>query len=203
MTGSAQKSDPFVLIDSEIVYENPWIRVEHQSVIRPDGKDGVYGIVHFANRAVAIMPIEDNGDVWLVGQWRRPTKSWSWEIPEGGVPHHEDLEVGAKRELREETGLQADHLLRVLDFDISNSVSDEVGTSFIAYGLTQGLCAPEGTEVIEVRRVHFTVLMAEIEAGLIRDSLTLATALRAHQLAVAGRLPAQLCQAMLTAHKGD
>jgi ADP-ribose pyrophosphatase len=195
-------SDPFTIIASKIAYENAWIKVEHQEIIRPDGAPGVYGIVHFANRAVAVLPLEANGDVWLVGQWRRPLNAWSWEIPEGGVPFDEDLEAGARRELEEEAGLIAGTFLKVLEFDTSNCVTDEVGTSYIAYDLTQGTLAPDPTEVLSLRRVHFTDLLAEIDQGLIRDGPTLATVLRAHQLALTNRLPARLCDAMLKRETG-
>jgi ADP-ribose pyrophosphatase len=202
LTKAETLSDPFTIIASKIAYENAWIKVEHQEVIRPDGAPGVYGIVHFANRAVAVLPLEANGDVWLVGQWRRPLNAWSWEIPEGGVPFDEDLEAGARRELEEEAGLLAGTFLKVLEFDTSNCVTDEVGTSYIAYDVTQGTLAPDPTEVLSLRRVHFTDLLAEIDQGLIRDGPTLATVLRAHQLALTNRLPARLCDAMLKRETG-
>jgi 8-oxo-dGTP pyrophosphatase MutT (NUDIX family) len=195
-------SDPFELVSSATVYQNPWIEVEHQEVIRPDGNLGIYGIVHFKNRAVAILPIEANGDVWLIGQWRRPTDSWSWEIPEGGVPYDEDLEIGARRELEEEAGVTAGSLIKVLEFDVSNSICDEVGYSYIAYDLSLGQCAPDPTEILSLRRLHFTELLVEIDMGLIRDALTLVTVMRVHQLACMGKLPATLCEAMLVKKSG-
>jgi ADP-ribose pyrophosphatase len=194
---SPDQTDPFTTVSSTTAYENAWIRVEHQEVIRPDGNPGIYGIVRFANHAVAILPIEDNGDVWLVGQWRRPLGAWSWEIPEGGVPYGEELEVGARRELEEEAGLIAGAMMKVLDFATSNCVCDELGTSFIAYNLTKGTCAPDPTEVLSLRRVHFTQLLVEIDEGKICDGPTLVTVLRAHQMALTNRLPQALCKAML------
>jgi ADP-ribose pyrophosphatase len=196
-------SDPFELVSSATIYQNPWIKVEHQDVIRPDGNPGIYGIVRFKNRAVAILPIEANGDVWLIGQWRRPLNRWSWEIPEGGVPFDEDLETGARRELEEEAGVTAGTLIKVLEFDLSNSISDEVGYSYIAYDLSPGQCAPDPTEVLSLRRLHFTELLVEIDKGLIRDAPTLVTVMRSHQLAIAGQLPAKLCAAMLVKQVGE
>jgi ADP-ribose pyrophosphatase len=190
-------ADPFTIQSSHIAYENAWIKVEHQDVIRPDGKPGVYGIVRFSNRAVAVLPIEANGDVWLVGQYRRPLDRWSWEIPEGGVPFHEDMEAGARRELEEEAGLVAGTMAKVLEFDASNCISDETGVAFLAYDLTRGTMAPDPTEVLSLRRLHFTDLLLEIDDGVIRDGPTLATVLRAHQLALTNKLPTQLCAAML------
>jgi ADP-ribose pyrophosphatase len=194
--------DPFTVVRSTIAYENPWMKVEHQDVIRPDGNPGIYGIVRFKNRAVAVLPIENNGDVWLVGQWRKPLDRWSWEVPEGGVPFDEDLEAGARRELEEEAGLVAGAFVKIIEFDVSNSICDEVGVGYIAYDLSYGIMAPDPTEVLAVRRIHFTHLLQEIDQGLIRDAPTLVTVLRAHQLALTNRLPEALCRAMLTNPEG-
>lgn len=191
------EEDKFTVLHSHVAYQNPWIKVEHQDVLRPDGSSGVYGLVHFANRAVAILPLEENGDVWLVGQWRRPTNMWSWEIPEGGVPHGEELEAGAHRELEEEVGLCAHELLEIVHFHTSNSVCDEVGTGYLALGLSAGTMAPEPTEILKIRRLHFTKLVEEIEQGLIVDAPTLLTVSRAHVMALTGALPKTLCLAML------
>ena len=71
------------------VYENPWIAVREDQVLRPDGQPGIYGVVHFKNRAVGVLPVDDDGRVWLVGQHRYPLDAYSWEIPEGGGPEAE------------------------------------------------------------------------------------------------------------------
>jgi ADP-ribose pyrophosphatase len=191
------QSDPFTTLSTQTTYENPWIRVEHQEVLRPDGQPGVYGIVHFTNRAIAVLPIEENGDTYLIGQWRRPLERWSWEIPEGGVPFEEDIEVGARRELEEEAGLIAGTMVKIAEFDVSNCVCDEVGVGFLAYELSQGIMSPDPTEVLSIRRIHFTHVLDEIDQGIIRDAPTLVTVLRAHQLAITGKLPQSLSQAML------
>ena len=66
------------------VYENEWIRVDHHEVLSPAGSPGVYGTVHFKNFATGVVPIDDTGNVILVGQYRFPLGAYSWEIPEGG-----------------------------------------------------------------------------------------------------------------------
>ena len=57
-------------LDRRVVYENPWIRVEHDDVINPSGGDGIYGVVRFQNIAIAILPLDDRMHTWLVGQHR-------------------------------------------------------------------------------------------------------------------------------------
>jgi 8-oxo-dGTP pyrophosphatase MutT (NUDIX family) len=197
------EADPFQTLASQIAYQNPWITVEHQDVLRPDGKPGIYGIVRFANRAVGVLPIDEAGYVWMVGQYRRPVEAWSWEMPEGGVPHEEDLEAGALRELEEEVGIKAETLIKVLDMDLSNSVSDETAICFVAYGLSRGNLAPEGTEVLTIKQLHFTQLLAEVEAGKIRDALTVATVYRTYHLAQTNQLPDALTKMMLAHPDGE
>jgi ADP-ribose pyrophosphatase len=189
--------DPFQTHASRTAYENPWLAVEHRDVTRPDGKPGIYGIVRYANLAVGVIPVFPNGTIPLVGQWRVPHEAWSWEIPEGGVPFDEDPQAGAARELAEEAGLAAANWLHILDFDISNSVTDEKAVLYLAWGLSPVPMAPDGTEVLEQKTVHFLDLLDGVDRGAVRDSLTVAAVLRVHQLALAGRLEPALCQALL------
>ncbi|MCA3696901.1 NUDIX hydrolase [Aquidulcibacter sp.] len=197
------ETDPFQILSSHIAYQNPWITVEHQDVLRPDGRPGIYGIVRFANRAVGVLPIDETGYVWMVGQFRRPVEAWSWEMPEGGVPYEEEIEAGARRELEEEVGVRAETLVKVLEMDLSNSVCDETATCFVAYGLSRGNLDPDATEVLTIKQLHFTQLLAEVEAGKIRDALTVATVYRTYHLAQTNQLPAALTQKMLAHPDGE
>lgn len=171
-------NNPWRTIGSRKVYENPWISVREDDVVRPDGSPGIYGVVHFKNRAVGVLPVEADGSIWLVGQWRYPLNQYSWEIPEGGGPEGEDLEATALRELREETGLIAGRLERIATAHLSNSVSDEFGVVFRATELVQASSEPEGTERLEVRRVLFVEALAMLERGEITDSLSVIALLR-------------------------
>jgi ADP-ribose pyrophosphatase len=166
------ESNPWTTLSSEVAYENAWIRVDHREVIRPDGKLGVYGVVHFRNRASAIVPIAANGDTWLVGQYRYTTNSYSWEVPEGGVPFDEDLIEGSRRELREETGIEAQTMQQLARCFLSNSVSDEEAFVFVATDLIEGAAEPEGTEQLVVKRVPFTEAVAMVESGAISDGFS-------------------------------
>jgi 8-oxo-dGTP pyrophosphatase MutT (NUDIX family) len=157
-----------------VVYANPWIEVAHDEVDRPDGSPGIYGVVHFRTAAVGIVTVDDAGRLLLVGQHRYTLDEYSWEIPEGGVGPGETLEAGARRELREETGFEADEWRRLCRITVSNSVTDERGAIFVATGLHPGAADPDETEQLRLRWASLDQVLAEIDAGEIHDVMTIA-----------------------------
>src|SRR5690606_25745007 len=128
---------PWNTLNITSVYENPWIRLEHHEVLNPAGKEGIYGKVHFKNRAMAIIPVDEHGNTWLVGQYRYTLDEYTWEVPMGGGPMGQDLLDSAKRELKEETGLSAGKWTEIMKIHTSNSVTDELGIVYLAEDLTQ------------------------------------------------------------------
>ncbi|MEL6113075.1 MAG: NUDIX hydrolase [Pseudomonadota bacterium] len=180
---------PWTVQNTETRYDNPWIRVEHSEVTHPDGTPGIYGVIRFANLAIGVLPIDEDGHVWLVGQHRFPADTYSWELPEGGSPRGEDPLAGAKRELQEETGYTANDWHELSRFTISNSVTDEAAVCFIAAGLTPGQSAPDASEDLTVKRVSFHTLHEDVLNGSITDSLTIIMTLMAVQKALRGDLP--------------
>ena len=171
-------SNPWTTLTEKIMYENPWIRVEEHEVINPAGNPGIYGKIHFKNIAVAVLPLDEQGYTWLVGQYRYPLDRYEWEIPEGGCKEGESTLAAAQRELAEETGLLASRYENILEMQLSNSVSDEVSVSYLATGLTEGKAYPEEDERIEIRRVHFDEALEMVRRGEIRDALSVATILK-------------------------
>src|SRR5215203_4430537 len=140
-----ETENPWLTLGSRRVYENSWISVREDSVVRPDGEPGIYGVVHYKNTAVGVLPVE-NEHVYLVGQYRYPLERYSWEIPEGGCPEGEEPFEAARRELREETGFEAGNWRRLGEAFLSNSVADEYAVWFLATDLVPGEPQNEGTE---------------------------------------------------------
>lgn len=178
-------------------YESDWLAVDDHDVINPAGKPGFYGVVRVRRMAVGVLPIEADGRVHLVGQWRFPLARYSWEMPEGGAEPGEAPAECARRELAEETGLIAGRLEEILRLDLSNSLTDEGGVLFLATDLRQGAAAPEETEVLRRLTAPFSEVLTRATAGAITDALTVAAVLRAHHMAVTGALPGALARAML------
>lgn len=159
---------------TRVAYENPWIRVEHRDVITPGGAPGIYGVVGFKNKAMGVVPIDEEGNVYLVGQYRYTLDEYSWEIPEGGCPLGQDLLEAAQRELKEETGLTALDWQFVGRIHTSNSVTDEEGFIYLAQGLTPGESDPEETEELAVRKLPLREAVDMVMRGEITDSVTIA-----------------------------
>jgi len=166
----------------DTVYENPWIRVEHRDVITPAGGPGIYGVVGFKNKAIGIVPIDRDGFIYLVGQYRYTVGEYSWEIPEGGGPMSEDPLAAAQRELREETGFEAAKWQRIGRIHTSNSVTDEEGFIFLAEDLTPGVACPEETEALKVRKIHLKEAVNLVMRSEITDSISMCAILMTARL---------------------
>ncbi|MCP9235461.1 NUDIX hydrolase [Lewinella sp. JB7] len=167
------EANPWTTKSSTVAYENPWIRVEHHEVVNPAGNDGIYGLIKYKNHAIGIVPVDDHGNTYLVGQYRYALGTYSWEIPEGGCPVGTDPLATAKRELKEETGLVAEEWTQVMEFHLSNSVTDEWGVAYLARGLTQQDSEPEDTEQLKLRKLPLSEAIAMTLDGRIKDALSI------------------------------
>jgi 8-oxo-dGTP pyrophosphatase MutT (NUDIX family) len=172
------RKNPWTILSEKGIYENKWIRLTEYNVLNPGGGKGIYGKVHFKNRAIGVVVLDELLNTYLVGQYRFTLDMYTWEIPEGGGSFEEDPLVAAQRELLEETGIVADRWEKILDFHLSNSVCDECGQVFLATGLHYNNPEPEETEQLEIRKMPFEEAYQMVVKGEITDSLAVAGILR-------------------------
>jgi 8-oxo-dGTP pyrophosphatase MutT (NUDIX family) len=167
--------NPWTTLSNHEVYANNWISVEDHQVINPAGNKGIYGKVHFKNKAIGIVALDAHGNTWLVGQYRYVLNAYSWEIPEGGGPFDKPPLESAQRELREETGITAKKWQPILRLHTSNSVTDEEAFIFLAEELTFGENELEETEAdLVVKKLPFKEALEMVLDGTITDSLSVA-----------------------------
>jgi len=164
--------NPWKIMSTKTVYDNPWIEVEHHEVVTPSGTDGIYGKVKFKNLAIGIIPIDDQINTWLVGQYRYPLDEYSWEIPMGGGPLGIDPLESAKRELKEETGISARDWTLLMKIHTSNCVTDEVGHIYVAKELTYGETDFDDTEDIQIKKLKLKDAIDMVLNGEITDSVS-------------------------------
>lgn len=174
--------NPWKTVSSSEVYDNPWVNIRHEEVIKPNGEAGIYGVAHFKTHAVAIVPLDANGYLWLVGQYRYPLNEYSWEIPMGGGAFDVEILESARRELKEETGIIAQEWTYLGRLHTSNSVTDEVGYMYLAENLEYGESEPDDTEILSVKKVTLTEAVRMVMDSEITDSLSIAAILKVARL---------------------
>ena len=179
--------NPWTARSSRVVYENPWMTVREDDVVRPDGNEGIYGVIT-TRVATGVVALDDHDRVVLVGQWRYPLERYSWEIVEGGTDPGESPADAVARELREEAGLVADHWEPLGGpVHLSNCLSAEEARLYLATGLTEVGADPDGTEQLQRRWVDLDAAVALVDEGTITDAMSVIALLRLARRRSAGR----------------
>lgn len=174
--------NPWQTLSTALKYENPWISVREDQVLNPRGGPGIYGVVSMRNKAIGIVPLDEQGNTWLVGQYRYTLNEYSWEIPMGGGVIGVAPVESAQRELREETGLLAARWTHLARLHTSNSVTDEEGFVFLAQGLTQTAWEPEETEDLRLWKLPLAQAVDLVMKDMITDAISVAGLLKAERI---------------------
>lgn len=183
-----QEDNPWKTISTEVAYESAWIRVQKHQVLNPANNPAVYSTVEFKNKAIGVLPLDEQLNTWIVGQFRFPTNCYSWEIPEGGGNPAVPYEDSAARELLEETGIKAGKFTEIMRMHLSNSASDEEAIVFVAQNLSFHDAEPEETEVLQLKKLPFETLFKMVHEGEITDAITIAAVYKTKTLLDTGLL---------------
>ena len=165
--------DPYTVLDRRFVYDSPWIRVREDRFQHRRGAVGRYAVCGFRRTACGVLALDDQDHVILVGQWRYPLETYSWELPEGGGNDTESPFEAIRRELAEEAGLSAQVWEPLCFFHPSNSSTDEETFLFLATGLAPfDGHHPEDDEELLLHWEPFQNCLRRVLSGEITDSLT-------------------------------
>jgi len=166
------KPNSWKLQSSKKIFENPWLSLYQDDVINPGGGLSHYGKINFKTLAIGIIPLDEDNNTWLVGQYRYVPDCYSWEIPMGGGALDVDPLVSAKRELKEETGLIATDWQELMKLHTSNSVTDERGLVYVARELAQGETEFEETEDLVIHKLPLDEAIDRVLSGEITDAVS-------------------------------
>jgi ADP-ribose pyrophosphatase YjhB (NUDIX family) len=163
-------------IGSQVVYQNPYFSVREDTVIRPDGKPGMYAVVE-KSPSVFVVALTEANEVYLIGQYRYTTQRYSWELPAGGTDGENALQA-AQRELQEETGLVSDNWEEAGSYNPLNGSVNTTAYVYVARNVKQTMSHQQeeegitSTVALPVRRVFEMILSGEISDGETIASLT-------------------------------
>jgi ADP-ribose pyrophosphatase len=162
--------NPWKTIKSRVAYQNPWMSVRHDDVIRPDGKKGIYGVV-VKRDFVLIIPVYQK-KLYLVNIFRYPVQAESWEFPEGDWEPNETHRAGARRELLEETGFKPGKFIHLANLWLAVGFCNQ---GFNVYLAEECRRVSGFTDTDITRMKGFTLAQIEkmIQQGKIKDSPTI------------------------------
>ena len=164
----------FKTLSSKSVYKNKWMEVFEDEVEYPNGTKGIYGYVKRSDGA-GIAVVNQNNEILLIKQYRYPIKAYEWNIPGGGIDG-DDPEVAARREVKEETGVEVTHLEKLIESYPLSSLSTEKGYVYLArvenVELVQEDVSDSDEMVIEKRFIPIKEALRMVDAGEITDADT-------------------------------
>ena len=166
-------------VDSARVFDGIILHIDHMTYELPNGQLARRECARHIG-ASAVIPVDDQGNVWLVRQFRACIDQALLEIPAGKLDYvGEDRLEAAQRELREETGLRARSWTHLTDIFTTPGFSDEKISLYLARDLEAGASHPDEDEFLNLVKLPLDEVVARIMRGEITDSKTICATLMA------------------------
>ena len=175
-----KKHGPWTIKSTKKVYENPWVTVTEDQVIRPDGKKGLHAVVEISEGS-HVLPIDENGFCHLTKEFHYAVGKYGIENASGGINPGETALQAAKRELKEELGITAKKWVSLGAIDPLTTIVKTRQYLFLAQALSFGKAKPEGSETISQVKMHLNKLVEKCLNGEITYAPTIALAFRASE----------------------
>jgi len=160
-------------LSSEVIFEGRAVRLRIDTIETVDGRQSTREIVEHDD-CVTVVPVDEEGNILLVKQYRRAADTDLLEIPAGGIDPGEDAEAAVIREMQEETGFKPQKLKRLGGFYSSPGFCTEYLNLYLATDFAASRLYAEDTEAIELVRVPVSDIPGLISSGKIEDAKTIA-----------------------------
>lgn len=200
MPNKVIEPNPWRLVRREEMFDCPYYTARRDTVTHRGGEERSYYNIHEKNFGVAVVPIENDGSTFLVGQYRYVLDRFTWEVTRGGGKSGTPAVDAARRELSEETGYCADYWLELFTASASPGTADSVAPGFVAWGLHKGEPHPDPGELITLQQVPFSVAVTMALTGEIADLASISAILAIEIRFQRGELPLDLTR-LLEARK--
>lgn len=168
-------------IDSKVVFEGRILTLRVDTVRLPNGRETTREIAEHSD-SVCIVPIDDDGNVVLVRQFRKPVDMDLLEVPAGGIEEGEVSDEAVQRELQEEIGYTAGNLRHLSSFWLAPGWCTEYMHAYLATDLTPSSLVADDDEFITVVRVPLAESLRLVQEGQIRDAKSISALLMASQV---------------------
>lgn len=162
-------ANPWIVHRKEEKFACSFFSVRSDTVAHGHRLPRTYNSIRMKSPGVSIAPIDSDGRVTLIGQYRYVLDRFTWELPGGGCKPEQTPVEAATAELSEETGYRADHWLRLFDASLSPGTIEGSTHCFVAWDLQAGMPHPEPEERLSQRRVSFDEAVSMVLSGEISN----------------------------------
>jgi len=178
--GMNKKRGPFRFIHSREIYKNPWIRIREDKVIRPGGRQGIFGVIEMKSGS-SVLALTKDRHVYLIKEYKYGIGRYSTEVMSGAIEESESPLAAAKRELKEELGLEAAQWINLGVVDPFTTVVCSPNYLFLALKVKEGARSPDKGEILNIVKVPFKQTVDMVMQGKITHSASCVLILKAEK----------------------